>query len=251
MPPTGKLYSRFGTLLNPMAAAEWLNAQELLPALLSSYGVTEEITSQWFASVPRTTSNPGKYRAMLESHLDEGDVWQYIESVADEAGNVAVRSLPVARNSSRPSDFLFVEAHSQLIAWWLASAWRSDQLARAIWMLGDEWLLIPASACARSLLETAAAFWNDGGKIHAAWAHCKDERGQAIEETKMLSTAGAVALINEITQIRFAGKFSEKTQFGSHTWTGPIPNWPHRFRAPGGVPRLTQRAPDTSGARES
>src|SRR5271165_2366138 len=62
---------------------------------------------------------------------------------------------------------LYVEVHSRLVSWWLTNAWRSEQASRAVWEFGDREQIVPAAACARSLLETAAAFWADSRKLRA------------------------------------------------------------------------------------
>ena len=38
---------------------------------------------------------------------------------------------------------LFIEAHSNLIAWWLVTSWRGQQLAAATWSLGDSMQIAP------------------------------------------------------------------------------------------------------------
>ena len=73
---------------------------------------------------------------------------------------------------------LYVEVHSRLVSWWLTNAWRSEQLARAAWKLGDSEQIVPAAACARSLLETAAAFWVDGRKLSELWRAVKVETAE-------------------------------------------------------------------------
>jgi hypothetical protein len=66
-------------------------------------------------------------------------------------------AMPVAR--WRPEDapvFPFVEIHTVLVAWWLTTAWRTRQLARAASALADSKDAIAAAACVRPLVETAA-----------------------------------------------------------------------------------------------
>jgi hypothetical protein len=73
---------------------------------------------------------------------------------------------------------LYVEVHSRLVSWWLTNAWRSEQLARATWQLADSEQIIPAAACARSLIETAAAFWVDTRNVSELWRSIKIEAAE-------------------------------------------------------------------------
>jgi hypothetical protein len=70
---------------------------------------------------------------------------------------------------------LYIEIHSRLVSWWLVNAWRSKQLADATWQLSNSMQLIPAAACARSLVETAAYFWLDLKRIRELWSLTKED----------------------------------------------------------------------------
>lgn len=69
--------------------------------------------------------------------------------------------------------FPYVDIHTSLTAWWLLTAWRARQLAEAALHAAREQSFIAASACARPLVETAAAFWQDAIQIEGAWAKVK------------------------------------------------------------------------------
>jgi hypothetical protein len=85
---------------------------------------------------------------------------------------VGMASKKGVRNSLRT---LFVEVHSKLTVWWLVNAWRGKQLANATWQLADAVQFIPAAACARSLIETAASVWTDARKLSEVWAGVKTD----------------------------------------------------------------------------
>jgi hypothetical protein len=100
---------------------------------------------------------------------------------------------------------LYVEVHSRLVSWWLTNAWRSEQLARAAWRLGDSEQIVPAAACARSLLETAAAFWVDSRKLSELWRAVKAETAEQGSKLKHWHD-----LTMQIWRMMWGAKFDNK-----------------------------------------
>jgi hypothetical protein len=102
---------------------------------------------------------------------------------------------------------LYVEIHSRLVSWWLINAWRSKQLADATWQLSNSMQLVPAAACARSLVETAAFFWLDLKRMRELWSLGKEnyaEHGPNFQHYLDLSLEKgfkAVQRPNVLTQI--------------------------------------------------
>ena len=123
-------------------------------------------------------------------------------------GKPAVMAWPVAdppKNVKKTLLSLYVSVHSRLVSWWLTNAWRSDQLAHATWKLGDSEQLIAAAACARSLLETAAAFWVDSRKLIELWRAVKveaAEKGPKVEHWDDLT--------RQIFKMMWSSKFDNK-----------------------------------------
>jgi hypothetical protein len=100
---------------------------------------------------------------------------------------------------------LFVEVHSRLAVWWLVNAWRSKQLADATWQLGDAVQFIPAAACVRSLIETAASVWADTRKLYDVWSEVKTDyarHGPNIAHRDNLMT--------EINKMLWGSKFDDR-----------------------------------------
>jgi hypothetical protein len=73
------------------------------------------------------------------------------------------------------------------------------------WNLGDNDQIAPAVTCARSLLETAAAFWVDSRKLGSVWKAIKADsakQGPTLEHWE--------ALTLQIWQMMWGGKFDNK-----------------------------------------
>ena len=51
-------------------------------------------------------------------------------------------------------------------------------MSRPVWELGDREQIVSAATCARSLLETAAAFWADSRKLSKLWRDVKAETAE-------------------------------------------------------------------------
>lgn len=120
-------------------------------------------------------ANDRDLRRALERYPPErGTSWTYL-SAPDGEGSVTTMALPTDSRVTQEEGlrFPFVMVHTWMVAWWLCAAWRTQELARAsrsLFEIGD---YVASAAVARSLLETAASFWADGLKIHAAWGVAK------------------------------------------------------------------------------
>jgi hypothetical protein len=120
-----------------------------------------------------------------------------------------VFSFPISsklRNASRTAvPALFIEVHSKLVVWWLVNAWRSKQLADATWQLADSIQIIPAAACARSLLETAAAVWIETRKLREIWSKVKTDHA-----SNGPNVSHWLLMTSEINKMLWAAKFDNK-----------------------------------------
>jgi hypothetical protein len=100
---------------------------------------------------------------------------------------------------------LYVEIHSRLITWWLVNAWRSQQLADATWSLGDAFQIVPAAACARSLLETAASLWVETTNLDEIWRRIKSNSATSGPEV-----GHWYEMTNLINSMLWASKFDKR-----------------------------------------
>ncbi len=159
--------------------------------------------------LPCSIENPAaKIEALRLATANDG---QWAFAVLSKKGKPrSVMAFPVAPDYVIKSDediarALFVDVHLRLIAWWLTNAWRSQQLVRATWRLGDEMQIVPAATCARSLLETAAATWVEARKLRSIWVKVKRDCA-----TDGLTLIQHRALSVEIWQAMWGSKFDDR-----------------------------------------
>ena len=146
-------------------AKHWRSAHQQISQFLHAVGLTGEEHNQALYIFPKPSANVRQTIDELRTATLDDGMWFFMTGEAD--GKTAVIAWPVADHTPRKKMFLamYVEIHSRLVSWWLTNAWRSEQLARATWQLADFEQIIPAAACARSLVETAAGFWVDSRKL--------------------------------------------------------------------------------------
>jgi hypothetical protein len=152
-------------------AERWKGSEGRLSRFLTSVGLGEREHSQALHVAQRLRSNPSQYLRELSAALLVVDGhWasgSYVSGDPDKPDETLVLAFPVnkkVRTAGSEQAFylaLYIEIHSRSVSWWLVNAWRSKQLADATWHLFNSMQLIPAAACARSLVETTASFWLD------------------------------------------------------------------------------------------
>jgi hypothetical protein len=159
-------------------AKHWLSADGQITQLLREVGLTGEEHSQALYIFLKDSANVRQTIDEIRAATANDGSWFYITLKHDDENRVM--AWPVADHTSRKKMVLslYVEVHSRLVSWWLTNAWRSDQLARATWQLADSQQIVPAAACARSLLETAAAFWVESKKLGELWRSIKIQTAQ-------------------------------------------------------------------------
>jgi hypothetical protein len=144
-----------GKRLDAELARRWRLADGQISTFLRGVGLTGDEHHQSLYIFPQVTTNMERSNEELRvASADEGK-WVFLGGQHAD-GNRSLMAWPVADGVATRKIHLalYVEVHSRLVSWWLTNAWRSDQLARAAWALGDSGQIIPAAACARSLLET-------------------------------------------------------------------------------------------------
>src|SRR5262249_42402100 len=145
---------------------DWESRRGKLDALLVPLGLTgDEFHQSLYVFPSAAGDSAAKFEALRSATVEDGQ-WAvaFFSKQEAERRDRFLMAFPVASDYEIKSNedvarALFVDIHSRLIAWWLTNAWRSQQLARATWVLGDGMQIIPAAACSRSLLETSAALW--------------------------------------------------------------------------------------------
>jgi hypothetical protein len=162
-------------LLKGDLSVQWTQSYQKLLEFFHVIGLKGDEHSQVLYINPVTVSDLDAYVSRIR--LDKGEHWYCIGGHIDS--EQVVLAFPVGKKLKSSQVFskgplaLFIEVHSRLISWWLINAWRSQQLANATWHLADSRQLIPAAACARSLLETAASFWLEAKNVREVWNQTK------------------------------------------------------------------------------
>ncbi len=127
-----------GKHLNAELAKRWRSSDDQIARFLNEVGLTGDEFSEALYIQPKQTEN---YEISIEelriATADEETYYCYIGLEADE--NRYLIAWPVAHPviPKKVCLALYVEVHSRLVSWWLTNAWRSQQLASAVWKLGD------------------------------------------------------------------------------------------------------------------
>lgn len=213
---------------------EWHRRQRDFDAFLSLHGVDENTHTQELvlAHVP-ITDDASFERTILASRSDVNEAWVRLTVRADDGRYGIAMPTGVSVMPQNVALALYVEVHSRLIAWWLTYAWRSQQLASATSNLSDANQTIASASCARSLLETAAAFWVDARKLAEVWIGAKTAG-------KPILTDQAVKVrqqfVQRLTELQLGGKFdddlADAAVFGRHNRTnvaGPLKKLAKRY----------------------
>jgi hypothetical protein len=188
---------------------EWTRCEQRLPKLLQSLGLQGGEHSQSLYIFPQRTTEPNILLEKLRAEADPNERWAILTARSETDNRHEVIAFPVGlkltANTKKILLALFIETHSRLVAWWLVNAWRSLQLAQATWQLANSMQFIPAAACARSLLETAASLWVETGRLRDMWAETKRDHaasGPSMKEWRSLTI--------EIWKMMWGGKFDKK-----------------------------------------
>lgn len=192
----------------------WKAAARRVDQFLNGLGVSENMLTQTMILYPISTTNVDHTTSNLAALTADDGLWACMTTKPNDKGTSHVFAFPVRKFSSQNTDVApFVDVHSRLVAWWLVNAWRCRQLANATWSLGDAVQTIPAAACARALLETAAAFWCDARNLQKLWQETKteaDRTGVEPNHWRRLSLW--------IFETTFAGKFDDRVPELAKLW---------------------------------
>lgn len=193
----------------------WNGAQQALETFLSEVGAEQGASTVGILFVPQRISSPKDFADVLRPQITGDGLWN-VATTRSENGARQGYALPVTRDHrSDPLAFLLAEAHSLLGAWWLVSAWRAQELSKAAALLADRWDTVAAAACARPLIETAAATWNDARKLASAWDEMK--KGGIPSSNKDFHLKRE-ALLKLLIEVHFGGKFDERAPDEKELW---------------------------------
>jgi hypothetical protein len=193
----------------------WAGAEIALFTFLDELEATEDASTLTIRVTPREIESPQEFVDTISPRVSHDGTWSFV-TTATSSGKRYGFAMPVAR--SQPKDVLalpFVEIHTLLVAWWLTTAWRVRQLARAGSTHADEGDDIAAAACARPLVETAAACWVDGGKLVAAWDDIKRAGTPLTDQDAMRRRSRMMDVLNEVI---WGARFDERVPELNQLW---------------------------------
>lgn len=186
----------------------WDATHSAMLTFLDDLDATEDAQTITITVVPREVESRQQFTDWLNPRVRGDGKWAKLVGSFQSSGEHTGFALPVA--NWRVEDafiFPFLQIHPLLTAWWLTNAWRTRQLARAALALARSDERVAAAACARPLIETAAAFWVDGGRLVTAWDQIK-------RAGKPLSPAEAIGRTVKITELLYeitmGGKFDHR-----------------------------------------
>jgi len=169
--------------------------------------------TSWVRHIPisLTSSDPIAAEDELIAHLSKsGPDWAFAI-----CRGVNGAHLGFASDSYRPSkthsdskvyQLLLFDLHSGLVGWWLSHLWRAADFAEATFVSLADWLILPASACARALLEGVAAFTIEGEQLLFEWSEFK-KRG--VPEPRAIMEFREQFLL-KLTQAQFGTRIGER-----------------------------------------
>lgn len=189
----------------------WVEREGALCDFMKSLGASNVPGTQAVMLCPVSTSDVKRTFQELKKYSHVGG-WGVIIRKTEQVDVNEIYTLPtkvVSKNTQHL--FPYIEVHSGLVAWWLTSAWRSNELSKAAWLHGNEGSLIAAAACVRALLETAAAFWCDAQEIAKIWERVKPIGADAVLEAHR-------EFVNALAKVQYGGKFNERVPELNRTW---------------------------------
>ena len=130
--------------------------------------------------IPLKKSDAGAAHDELVDHLlKNGPDWFYVTGAQRNGarfGYASVEFRPKAPHAAADmGTFLLFDMHSSLGAWWASHVWRASDFGEATCSAFVTWSVLPASACARALLEGVAAFVIEGEQLLIEWSEFKQQ----------------------------------------------------------------------------
>jgi hypothetical protein len=195
---------------------KWHLAQTGMQQFLTDVGAPENDATTALYIFPIATTDVERTTSELAAATAKEGRWTFFTTTMDNKGGRKVLAFPTKGVTPQNIGAApFIEVHSRLAGWWLVNAWRGQQLADATWKLGNTFAIIPSAACARALLETAAAFWYDARRLHGLWQGVKDEAattGPTLEHWH--------SLVIWLNQTMWGGKFDGRVPDLAESWGG-------------------------------
>lgn len=166
-------------VIEMLGASRVAEMQQRLSAIQAyTVGLPDRTSFVRHMPVPLKASESGAARSELISKLQQhGSDWFFMTSTRDDGSQFGLASDLFQAREADPlgsmMQFLLFDIHSCLGGWWLSHLWRGADLAEATCGNLEDWKVLPAAACARSLVEGAAAFVVEGEQLLEEWSAFK------------------------------------------------------------------------------
>ncbi len=200
-------------IIDMLGTARIAHIEERLAAIRASVASVPERTS-WVKHlpIPLSATDPATAQDELVERLRKsGPDWFYVTGVRADGARFGYAS-----NLFRPQEphsgaaigqFLLFDIHSSLVAWWFSHLWRAADLAEATCVCFAQWLVLPAAASARALLEGVAAFVLEGEQLLSEWSTFK-QRG--VPNLSAI-TAFRESFHAKLLQVQFGSRLGERS----------------------------------------
>jgi hypothetical protein len=159
--------------------------ERMLRLASSAPSFTESLTH---LLLPLRSRNPADNASEINRLVnpDPAIEWNYVTFVKPDGTNFAKANPFMHRLGSLGSQewvitFTLAEQFMRLGAWWFTQVWRAAELAAAARDALNEWSVLVAAACARSLLEGAAYLTEESELLVAHWNGFKCQGEPSIE----------------------------------------------------------------------
>lgn len=169
-------------IVDMLGQSRMAGMQESLAAIRACVASAPERAS-WVKHLPiplKGCDSVGADDELLERLRKSGPDWFWITAARPDGSRFGYASDLFRPKPPHSRDdigqFLLFDIHSSLGGWWLSHLWRAADLAQATDVCVANWLVLPAAACARALLEGVAAFVVEGEELLAEWSVFK-QRG--------------------------------------------------------------------------
>ena len=201
--------------LDPHGDDGWAVAHEALIQFLDGVGAVEGAHTVTVVPLPKKIDSAEQFADWLEPQVLADGEWLFLTG-RGESGELLGFAMPAADGSARDVLALpFVGIHTMMVAWWLTTAWRVRQLAKAALTLATAGEAVAAAACVRPLVETAAAFWVDGRKLVTAW----DEIKRAGDPAKSGQECGKMSQLRKVlVEVSWGAKFDNRVPELKEVW---------------------------------
>ena len=162
--------------------------------------------------IPLKSTGAAAQASEIERRLnpDPNVEWNYVTFSTPQGkqfarGNPFMHRMPALGSQEWMITFNLAEQFMRLAAWWFTQMWRAAELAAGARDALDEWTILVAAACARSLLEGAAYLADELPILIELWDSFKKQGSPTIERLNNF----AEDLNRRVTTLQYATRIGQ------------------------------------------